>query len=170
MFVRDNELTIRESTVADAHTLGEWWRDGKVMAHAGFPLGLDQTDEEIAAKIADPNDINTRHIVEYSGVPIGEMNYRPQPDGSVEIGIKICRFDMQEKGYGTRLLRMFIRELFADGFGRIILDTNLKNERARHVYEKLGFRQTGVEYDSWEDQLGEKQSTVFYELLPQDLR
>lgn len=170
MNVRDNELVIRESTVADAHTLGEWWRDSDVMAHAGFPLGLSITDEEIVAKITDPNDINTRHIVERDDAPIGEMNYRPQPDGSVEIGIKICVAECREKGYGTRLLRMFIRELLNMGATKIILDTNLKNGRARHVYEKLGFRQTRVEYDSWEDQLGEKQSTVFYELLPQDLR
>lgn len=170
MFLKDNELVIRQATADDAHTLGEWWRDGKVMAHAGFPLGLDTTDEEIAAKITDPNDTNTRHIIECDGEPIGEMNYRPQPDGSVEIGIKICRFDMQEKGYGTRLLRMFIRELFATGAAKIVLDTNLKNERAQHVYEKLGFRRTRVEYDAWLDQLGEKQSTVFYELLPQDMQ
>ncbi len=45
-----------------------------------------------------------------------------------------------------------------------MLDTNLKNERAQHVYEKLGFRKTAVEYDSWTNQVGELQSQVFYTL------
>ncbi len=170
MYLTNNELTIRDATVADAHTLGEWWRDGAVMAHAGFPLGLDETDEEIAASIARDDDRHRRLIIERDGEPIGEMSYRFLDDGGAEIGIKICRPDMQEKGYGTRLLRMLISELFRMGADKIVLDTNLKNERAQHVYEKLGFRRTGVAMDSWENQLGEKQSTVFYELLPGELK
>ena len=49
-----------------------------------------------------------------------------------------------------------------------MLDTNLKNERAQHVYEMLGFRKLRVNIDSWEDQLGELQSSVDYELVPAD--
>ncbi len=170
MYLTDNELVIRDATAADAHTLGEWWRDGAVMAHAGFPLGLSETDEEIAASIARDSDRHRRLIIERHGEPIGEMSYSFLEDGAAGIGIKICRPDMQERGCGTRLLRMLITELFRMGAGKIVLDTNLKNERAQHVYEKLGFRRTGVAMDSWEDQLGEKQSTVFYQLLPGELK
>jgi ribosomal protein S18 acetylase RimI-like enzyme len=48
---------------------------------------------------------------------------------------------------------------------KIVLDTNLKNTRAQHVYEKLGFRKMRVNVDSWQDQLGQWQSTVDYELV-----
>ena len=47
---------------------------------------------------------------------------------------------------------------------RIILDTNLKNERAQHVYEKLGFTRVRVNYGAWEDQLGVLQDSVDYEI------
>ena len=47
------------------------------------------------------------------------------------------------------------------------MDTNLKNERAQHVYEQLGFRKLRVNMDSWEDQLGVPQSSVDYELTPE---
>ena len=47
---------------------------------------------------------------------------------------------------------------------RIILDTNLKNKRAQHVYEKLGFTKVRVNYGAWEDQLGVLQDSVDYEM------
>ena len=53
-------------------------------------------------------------------------------------------------------------------YQKIILDTNLKNERAQHVYEQLGFRKVQVRENSWRNQLGELQSSVDYELLPDD--
>ena len=51
---------------------------------------------------------------------------------------------------------------------KIILDTNLKNQRAQHVYEQLGFRKVQVRENSWRDQLGELQTSVDHELLPGD--
>ena len=63
---------------------------------------------------------------------------------------------------------MLIEELFARGYTKIVLDTNLKNERAQHVYEMLGFRKVRVNIDSWRNQLGVLQSSVDYELVPGD--
>ena len=37
MRVDEGELTLRSATIADAEILTEWWNDGGVMAHAGFP-------------------------------------------------------------------------------------------------------------------------------------
>lgn len=81
-----------------------------------------------------------------------------------KIGIKICESDYQEKGIGRVVLSMLIEELFRKGANVIFLDTNLKNTRAQHVYEKLGFRKTAVHYNSWKNQLGEMESSVDYEL------
>ena len=165
MRVSDGELTLREAIVADAVTLGGWWRDGSVMAHAGFPLGLDITDERIAEDLATQSDGTRRTlIVEVGGRPVGEMNFRHRDDGAVDIGIKICPADWQEKGYGSRALRLLIETLFESGCDKIVLDTNLDNARAQHVYEKLGFQKVGIRPDSWTDQLGRLQSAVDYRL------
>ena len=59
---------------------------------------------------------------------------------------------------------MLIGELFERGYEKIVLDTNLQNKRAQHVYESLGFQKLRINYDSWTDQLGNKQSAVDYEL------
>ena len=63
---------------------------------------------------------------------------------------------------------MLIRELFSLGYGKIILDTNLKNTRAQHVYELLGFKRVRINENSWTDQVGEIQSSVDYELVAED--
>ena len=55
--------------------------------------------------------------------------------------------------------------LFDDvGCVRIVLDTNLTNLRAQHVYERLGFERQGMRKDCWLDQLGNLQSAVDYSL------
>ena len=67
------------------------------------------------------------------------------------------------------LLSMLIASLFRDlGFEKIIPDTNLKNERAQHVYEQLGFTKLRVNENAWKDQLGKWQSSVDYELYPEN--
>lgn len=76
---------------------------------------------------------------------------------------------MHDKGLGKVLLSMLILSLFSDmECKRIILDTNVNNKRAQHVYEKLGFRKLQVRENSWKNQIGELQSSIDYELYQED--
>lgn len=163
MELQHGNILLRDATKADAIQLAEWWNDGAVMAHAGFPNGLGTTEEEVA------EDIGTGAlIIEEAGKPIGEANYRIVDDKVAEIGIKICVFDCQNRGIGKIVLSMLIRYLFDNGFDKIVLDTNMKNKRAQRVYESLGFRKVRVNIDSWTDQVGKLQSSVDYELVEKD--
>ena len=169
MEIREGELRIRDVGIEDCEKLAKWWNDGKVMAHAGFPNGLGTTAAEIWDKVSsDTDDTRRRLIIEYQDSAIGETNYYHLGDHVAEIGIKICDETYQEKGLGKKILSMLIRELFSMGYEKIILDTNLKNARAQHVYETLGFRKLRVNVNSWRDQLGELQSSVDYELVRKD--
>jgi len=166
-----SNLTIRNARPADAAQLCTWWNDGAVMAHAGFPNGLGTTEEKVRQQIEANTDETMRlHIIEHDNIPIGEMNYRNKGDGVAEIGIKICDTAHQEKGLGTRLLAMFIDELFTHhGYEKIILDANAANPRAWHVYEnKLGFTRVGFRENAWTDQLGNLQSAIDYEMTAAD--
>lgn len=162
-------LKIRNAELADAPTLCRWWNDGAVMAHAGFPDGLGINLGKVELDLCrDHDDVFRRLLLELDGKPIGEMSCRNMGDKTAQIGIKICVTPEQGKGYGKLYLKMLIKELFSMGYVKITLDTNLKNERAQHVYEKLGFKKLRVNYDSWRDQRGALQSSVDYELLEQD--
>lgn len=168
MLLNYQNLTIRNATAADAPQLAEWWNDGKVMAHAGFPNGLGTTAEKIAESLATDTEDYRRLMIELNGKPIGEMCYENMGGGTARIGIKICDFSKQEKGYGKKLLSMLISALFENGYLKIVLDTNVKNERAQHVYESLGFKKLRVNENAWRDQVGGLQSFIDYELLPSD--
>ncbi len=170
MLIQHDNLLIRNAAKEDAPILGKWWRDGAVMAHAGFPNGLSITDEQIASELSkDTDDTCRRLIIEANGHPIGEMSYRNKGNLTAEIGIKICESSERENGYGTKFLSMLISVLLCDqGYEKIILDTNMNNTRAQHVYEKLGFKKLRVNRDSWRDQLDRLQSSVDYELTKSD--
>lgn len=168
MKIIKDELRIRNAELDDAHILCGWWNDGKIMAHAGFPKGLNTNIEKIQEIISKNNDHSSLLMIEHKDQAIGEMSYRGLKE-TAEIGIKICSSDYQDQGLGSRILLMFIESLFNDyHYERIILDTNLKNTRAQHVYEKLGFKKVKINYDSWEDQVGDLQSSIDYELLKTD--
>lgn len=170
MLLKQNNLIIRNATAEDAEQLSLWWNDGKVMAHAGFPHGTGQTAQEIATSLKNDTDDTYRQLmIEIDNVAVGEMNYRNVGNRTAEIGIKICDFSKQNKGFGKILLSMLIDSLFNDmGYQKIILDTNVKNERAQHVYEQLGFKKLRVNENSWENQEGELQSSIDYELYSKD--
>lgn len=170
MLLKNHRLTIRSATEKDAEQLALWWNDGKIMAHAGFPNGTGETAKSIADHLRKNADTTSGQlIVEMDDIPIGEMSYRNKGGKTAEIGIKICDFTKQNKGVGKILLSMLISSLFHDlGYERIILDTNLKNERAQHVYEQLGFTKLRVNKNSWRNQIGELQSSIDYELYQKD--
>ena len=165
LLLKHKTLTVRTAMPEDAEQLVAWWNDGSVMAHAGFPNGLHTTVEAERQRLP-----GRRMIIEEGARPIGECNFRDKGEGVAEIGIKICETDCQNRGLGRVILSMLIRHLFESGFSKIILDTNLNNLRAQHVYETLGFQKLRVNIDSWIDQLGRPQSSVDYELLPGEFR
>ena len=171
MELQQDGLVLRNAGPADAATLADWWNDGAVMAHAGFPRGVGTTAEAVARSLAeDGDDTRRRLMLEYQGRPIGEMAYRLQDGNTAQIDIKICLPDCQGHGLGRRALCMLIRALWKRGIDAVVLDTTPENRRARHVYESLGFKQVRINEDSWTDQLGNLRSSVDYRLTPETFR
>ena len=171
MRIQCGDIVLRHAEIFDAEQLTTWWNDGEVMAHAGFPNGLGTTVEKVRAQLGlDTDETGRRLIIEFGNDPIGEMSWRNLGDGTAEIGIKICEISRQEKGIGRVVLSMLIGYLFDSGYTKIVLDTNLENKRAQHVYELLGFRKLRVNENAWKDQLGVLQSSVDYALTKAEFR
>jgi len=169
MRIENGNMVIRSAEERDAQTLCGWWNDGKIMAHAGYPDGIGTTVQSVIESVNRDTDQYRCMMLEIDGKPVGEMNYRTVSEKVAEIGIKICSSDDQEIGNGTKFLKMLIGFLFIQmHYDKIVLDTNLLNTRAQHVYEKIGFRKTSVNIDSWKDQLGVPQSSVNYELTKKE--
>lgn len=163
MKIQHGNLTIRQAEAADAKQLASWWNDGTVMAHAGFPNGLGTNEEEVKNGLGKGLMV----IMENNRL-IGECCYCNVDEDVAGIGIKICETDCQDRGIGRKILSMLIGWLFQNGYSKIVLDTNLLNTRAQHVYESLGFRKVRTNVDSWKDQLGRLQTSIDYALVVED--
>lgn len=170
--LKNEKILIRNAREDDVQILCKWWNDGAVMAHAGFTKGLNTTVEKIKKQIAADSDETIRRLmIIYDNSPIGEMNYRNMGNKTADIGIKICVSDYQEKGLGTKILKMFINSLFNDfGYEEINLDTSLDNKRAQHVYEKIGFKKVDIKENAFKNDLGEYMSVIYYKLMKKDFK
>ncbi len=171
MYLRNNNVVIRSAKVNDVITLVNWWADGEVMAHAGFPNGLKTDEHKLIDRIQRQNrEKLPKHqllIIELDeDFSIGEMNYREKSEDVFEIGIKICEKQEQDKGYGSIAIKLLIKFLKEElKAKKIVLDTNLNNINAQRFYKRLGFKLTCIKEDCWRDQLGNLQSAVFFEML-----
>lgn len=152
--------------MSDASTLYNWWNDGSVMSHAGFPNGLNISLDKIYDQINNLPLNKRLFILEVDHNKVGEANITIN-NNIGELGIKICEKEYQDKGYGRLFLSMMIEKLF-ESVETIILDTNYKNNRARHVYESLGFKLDTIKPGAFIDQLGNPQDVVYYRLDKND--
>ena len=169
MRIKNQNILIRTALECDADILSSWWNDGQIMAHAGSPKGIGTSKEVVMQQLKDELlKEKYRFMIEYNQKPIGEMCYIKEDYETVEIGIKICDLQYQNKALGKVILSMFIRSLFNMRYKKIKLSTMLNNKRAQHVYKKLGFCEVRINKDCWKDQLGELQSSIDYELKEED--
>lgn len=177
MRIEKDNIIIRSATVNDAKQLNKWWNDGKVMEHAGFPEGLDQSLEDTIDNIKGwENKISQLCIIEIDGKLVGELSYRIKDDNVAYPGWKICDFNYQNKGYGPKIINMLLDFIFTDEtinsqfpIKKIVWDTMLENKRAQHIYEtKIGAKKISILENSWKDQLGNWRSAVEYEITKED--
>lgn len=84
-------------------------------------------------------------VVEVNGKVIGNSHVRRREGYSWhvgELGMAI-REGYRDIGIGSEMLRTLISEAEKMALKMVILSVFSTNERAKHVYEKLGFRETG---------------------------
>ena len=110
MRIEKENIVIRSVTIYDAEQLNQWWNNGKVMEHAGFPNGLGESLETTLAGIKSwEGKLSQRCIIEIDGKPIGELSHRIKDNTClVEPGWKICDFNYQNQGYGSKIIIMLL--------------------------------------------------------------
>jgi aminoglycoside 6'-N-acetyltransferase len=129
-----------------APEVARWWDP----APEGWPLKVEQDLSKLALLV--------------DGEVAGYVQFWEEPDPSgrhADVDIFLGP-DAQDRGLGTEAMRTIVRHLIEDrGHHRITLGTSVENDRAIHVYEKVGFRRVGVMRKAalshltgeWEDEL-----------------
>ena len=162
------DFVIRDACADDIETLTRWWNNGRLMSYVGFPLGLRTNPEKVRAQISRDDDSNRHLMIDRAGMRIGEMSCKKVADGVYSVGITVCIPKERNHGNGKKLLSMLIGKLFSQGAQMITADADSKNLRARHVCERVGFKENESERSTWHDQTGSLHTSVYFELLPQD--
>jgi RimJ/RimL family protein N-acetyltransferase len=154
--LRSARLLLRPGERDDLATFVRWMNDARVQETLGArgPLGLlgeERWFEELQGELG-----KTRwHFVvclRADERPIGfcGLDGLDATNGSAELGIGIGEPSEWDKGYGTEAMAI----LLDFGFGelrlhRIRLHVFAGNDRAIHVYEKVGFVHEGTEREAY---------------------
>lgn len=174
------KICIRPLEPGDEEMLHRWWNDGDIMAHAGFPYGTLQginaireiVRRESAQEALFPSSKIFMLCRRHDMSPIGEISYGgyDRHNQRCEIGIKICDSTVRERGYGTEALALFMDYLFNYlNLNKIELTTMPDNKRAYHVYEKMGFKRSGVLRKHYFDaRVGQFVDSIYMDILKKE--
>ena len=167
--INGKDFYLRSAKKEDAPTLLKWWNDGEIMAHAGFPLGLNTSISKIEQSIEKKSENNQLLIMELDGIPFGEMNFKINDD-IAEFGIKICNKNLHSKGIGKAFLTKLFEYLFNERNCNIIkCDTDLKNKGSQNFYEnKMNMRKVKIINNCFTNQIGELCSAVLFEITKEE--
>lgn len=95
-------------------------------------------DDRIVWVIRDP----------LGGRVLGEVVLNDLNDANRSCGFRIWTAGERDRGIGTEATRLAVDYAFEHGVHRIELEVYDFNPRARHVYEKVGFRHEGTKRDA----------------------
>lgn len=140
--IRGERVTLRHMVRADVDEMARWPRFSEpdlqwANLELSFPSDRDAYFERGRTNANRRRfAIRDEHEELIGTVGLRNLNFRA---GQGTLGI-IIRADAVGKGYGTDAIRATLRYAFEWlGLRRVLLDVAETNDRAHHVYEKLGF-------------------------------
>lgn len=147
--LQTNQIQLRAITKEDLPILSKWWNDPSIK------LGNRSQIIDIPEYLLLDQFENWSKNNQQSGFALAIIDQQQQLVGHVSVwGISIPTLcatigiivgpEYQNLGYGTMAMRLVMDLLFMEyHVHKIQLNVYEYNERAKHVYEKLGFQQEG---------------------------
>lgn len=123
-----------------------WLNDEQVLRYFGFyrPMSLAQEERWYEKSLSDSAAVH--FAVQYEGRHVGGAGF-DHIDGknaSAEVGLFIGEPELWDRGLGGDVLGTLLRYGFEQlNLNRIYLRVFADNERAVHLYEKVGFQHEG---------------------------
>lgn len=175
--IKGEKVIIRQLEQGDEVKLHEWRNNDEGNLYCGlnhgFLLSLDAMSSEVRKYVQNaevfPGENMFMILNKQNMKPIGDISYRnwDKRNRSAEIGIEIGEIGERVSGYGYDALYHFIKFMFGYlNLNRIELQTLSDNVIAQHVYEKLGFKKSGVmRKKSFDSIIGEYTDVLYMDLL-----
>jgi RimJ/RimL family protein N-acetyltransferase len=144
--IRGERIVLRAIERKDLSNYVHWLNDPTVMEYFGpyVPLSLAKEEQWFEEMLQDPRVRN--FAVEFEGRHVGGAGFA-SIDGrnaSAEVGLFIGPPKLWAQGLGRDVLQTLVRFGFDQmNLHRIYLRVFAENERAIHLYEKVGFQHEG---------------------------
>ncbi|GAB6098540.1 GNAT family protein [Halanaerocella petrolearia] len=144
------QVMLREYREDDFEDMRQWVNDYQIVDYLSdiflYPQSEKQTKEFLDMAMSDDWKgfiIADRETEEYIGqIDFADLDHK---NGYGELGIVIGKPSKLNKGLGTETLELFLAFGFEElRLNRIELVCYEYNQRAQHVYEKVGFIKEGV--------------------------
>lgn len=155
MLFESPRIRFRKITTEDAELYDAWRNNIEVMRYTNPSLDLYSTEETIAfveQVILGSHAAKSYIIVDKTeDIPIGitsliNIDYKNR---NAECIIDIGEADYWGKGYGAEALTLLLDYAFSEmNLHRVSLRVFSFNERAIHLYKKIGFQQEGSSRES----------------------
>ncbi|SFJ89193.1 Protein N-acetyltransferase, RimJ/RimL family [Halobacillus dabanensis] len=149
--LRSKTLEFRKMLESDIETYHSWRNDLEVMKTTSLSLDVYSLEEtrSFVENIILNSTSSKSYIIEEreSNIAIGVTSLINIDNGNrnAECIIDIGEKEYWGKGYGTEALRMLLEYAFLElNLHRVSLRVFSLNERAIHIYHKLGFEKEGV--------------------------
>lgn len=124
-----------------AGNMFRWMLDPEVSANIGLRSdpSLSRTEHWIARAVNDPAVLPI--AVYWMNRHVGNVVFDRIEAGSARLSVYIGESDARGKGVGTMALTDALEDVFSSrNFKAVWLTVHHRNQKARHIYEKLGFQ------------------------------
>lgn len=122
----------------------EWWDDHLTHDEIKAKYGARIGDTVVVPFIVYLSEKPIGFIQYYVANQVGEGWWPDAEEGTVGIDQFIGEAEYLNQGYGTALIRAFVKKLLADPkIKKVITEADPDNARARRCYEKAGFHFVG---------------------------
>jgi carbonic anhydrase len=113
--------------------------------YLGQSLAFQGTDSEFADF---PHTYDALWLANHADKPVGAVGLKPFKDKAAELKRLWVSPNARGHGLGEALCRICIEGAKAQGYTRLLLDTDRGLSHANAVYERLGFRDIDRYYDN----------------------
>lgn len=133
-------IYLRKVELPDFEIFKKYANDEEVHKYNSYDIYNQAKEVGFDVFLNDKNETRYAICLEDSGEIIGDIGERVTAEPSeIKFGLTIFRKDLWNKGYGSEAISQLLEMLRARLVSTVILDVDRHNERAFHLYRKLGF-------------------------------
>ncbi|MBT5658981.1 MAG: GNAT family N-acetyltransferase [Rhodospirillaceae bacterium] len=150
-FLTGKKIVLRPLKKSDRKNTIKWRNDSEIRdAQLGFPLPVTEKMEEKWFDRSLSGDKGLVCLAIESGKTKSPIGYIQLSDinwvwRTARLGITIGEKEMQERGFGTEAMKLFLSYCFTTlNLRRIWLEVVITNDRALALYKRIGFKKEGT--------------------------